>query len=258
MGRQNFSLRLEWKFSHAASHDNQLNSVNWRYLPLPQHAPEPENRGTLHNLFFSREGSMFESPSSSATNPWSFLFRSWKEPPPPYKLSRALRRKNLCGRYPNCLPTSWTDTGWVNTTGFWLLCLQEHGEPPVTNAYVFGCFSASRCQISYPWLHTFSGYRLISSSEVHRGGCTPQYLGQYCWDFFFACLLLILRSLFCKPRCRFYEMGCIFLPLSCCYTYIFPGYGSRRLLDKLQRNFFLKVKVSFVCRLFSCSDFRVK
>lgn len=190
MGCQTFTLRLEWRFSHAASHDNQLNSVNWRYLPLPQHAPEPENLGTLHNLFFfSREGSMFESPSSSATNPWSFLFRPWKEPPPPYKLSRALRRKNLCGRYPNCLPTSWTDTGWVNTTGFWLLCLQEHGEPPVTNAYVFGCFSASRCQISYPWLHTFSGYRLISSSEVHRGGCTPQYLGQYCWTFF--CLLVV-------------------------------------------------------------------
>lgn len=40
----------------------------------------------------------------------------------------------------------------------------------------------------------------------------------------FSCLLLILRSLFCKPRCRFYEMGSIFFCLSpvVIYTY-FPG-----------------------------------
>lgn len=157
--------------------------------------------------------------------PDPFLFRSMKRaPPPPYKLSRALRRKNLCGRYPNCLPTSWTDTGWVNTTGFWLLCLEEHGEPPVTNAYVFGCFSASRCQISYPWLHTFSGYRLISSSEVHRDSCTPQYLGQYCWiSFFFllACCWYCVRFSVSRDA-DFMRWGVFFCPCPVViYTY-FP------------------------------------
>lgn len=248
-----------------SSHHNQLNSANWRYLSLSQHAPKSENLWWfVQSIFplFLRESARdpcFSPHLPLPQIPGPFFSGTWKEPPPPYKLSQALRRKNLCGRYPNCLPTSWTDTGWVNTTGFWLLCLQEHGEPPVTNAYVFGCFSASRCQISYPWLHTFSGYRLISSSEVHRGGCTPQYLGQYCW-IIFSCLLLILRSLFCKRRCRFYEMGRIFFcPLSCCYIYIFLGDSSRRLQDQLQRNFFLKVKASFViCRLCSWSDFHVK
>lgn len=54
--------------------------------------------------------------------------------------------------------------------------------------------------------------------------------------------------------------GEFFLPLSCCYSiYIFLGDSSRRLRDQLQRNFFLKVKVSFVvCRLCSWSDFHVK
>lgn len=62
--------------------------------------------------------------------------------------------------------------GELTQQGFWLLCLLQHGEPPVSNAYVFGCFSPTRCQISYPWLHTFSGHRLISPSEVHRARST--------------------------------------------------------------------------------------
>lgn len=49
-----WSLKLEWRLYWAASHDNQSNLANWRYLPFPQHAPESENIGGLRNLF-SRE-----------------------------------------------------------------------------------------------------------------------------------------------------------------------------------------------------------
>lgn len=162
-------------------------------------------------------------------------FFSGHERSPLYKLSRALRRKNLCGCYPNCLPTSWTDTGWVNTTGFWLLCLREHGEPPVSNAYVFACFSESRCQISYPWLHTFSGYRLISSSEVHRCGCAGSTWVSIVGPFFTCCWYWVC---FTVSRDADFMMGMHFPhPPGCCYIYIFCGDGSRRLLRKLQRNF---------------------
>lgn len=233
MSCQNLILRVRIEVS---SHGNQLNSANWRYLSLSQHAPAWKSR-VVCTIFFLRESARdpcFSPHLPLPQIPGPFFSGAWKEPPPPYKLSRALRRKNLCGRYPNCLPTSWTDTGWVNTTGFWLLCLQEHGEPPVTNAYVFGCFSASRCQISYPWLHTFSGYRLISSSEVHRSDCTPQYLGQYCWIFFLACCWYCVRFSV-SGDADFMRWGDFFsfFALSCCYIYIFLGDSSRRLQDQL-------------------------
>lgn len=192
--------------------------------------------------FHASQGrSTFRLPIFLCSKSLVLSFQAMKGAPSPlYKLSRALRRKNLCGRYPNCLPTSWTDTGWVNTTGFWLLCLREHGEPPVSNAYVFACFSASRCQISYPWLHTF--FRVPPHFALWS---TPQWLyrqypGQYCWAFFPSCCWywvcftvsrdadFIRRGVFPPP------------PFCCCYMYIFCGNVSRRHRDKLQRNFFAK------------------
>lgn len=131
------------------------------------------------------ETHLFQSPSfSHHQNPWFPSIqedheRKAPQPPPFYKLSRVLRRKNLCGRYTNCLPTSWTDTGWVNTTGFLTALYAVAMENPLCPMRMFSLVFL-RHGVKYPTLDCtpFAGYRLIfGPSEVHRGPCTD-----HTWD----------------------------------------------------------------------------
>lgn len=210
-------------FLHAASHDNQLNSTNWRYLPLSQHAPQPENLGTLHNIyiyFFFRRGIHVSVPIFLCHKSLVLSFQPMKRAPSPTNYPEHWDVKTFVVAIPIVYPQVEPILGELTQQGFDCFVCKSM-ENPLWPMRMFSVVFLRR-GVKYPTLDCtpFQGtasFRPLkyTAVAVHRSTWVS-IVGL----FFLACCWYCVRFSVSRDA-DFMRWGVFFsLPLSCCYSYI--------------------------------------